>query len=170
MRKVTKFMILPYVFSISVGLVYSSDFVSVKESLKNTVIIAIPENGRPVDRTVAQELKQNLLSDAQIITATKKLIPTQSGVIRIAIDDEKFTNGPRKISADKDWMYFKLSSSGDGEIVTSKPHLLYSLFCQIRDEWLNENITEFVYIYIVIKPGLGIKNFGSLYLNTPKSQ
>lgn len=40
-------------------------------------------------------------------------------------------------------MYFRLEGNGSGEIIVSKLHLLFALFCQIRDVWLNEEIIQF---------------------------
>jgi len=117
--------------------------VLIKDALKNTVIIAYPQNGRPVDRTVAEELRDTLVPHARIVVTDKSTTLPQKNVFRIAIADEKFIVMPQNIPRDSDWMFFKLTPSGDGVLVVSKQHLLYSLFCQLRDEWIKKDISEF---------------------------
>jgi hypothetical protein len=116
---------------------------TVRDALQNTKIIAYPDNGRPVDQTVAIELKETLAPHAKIVSALDASGLPSKGVIRIAIADENFVKGPDKVSGDRAWMFFRISSSGDGELVTSKPHLLYALLCQIKDEWSDQEAAQF---------------------------
>lgn len=116
---------------------------TVRDVLLNTKIIAYPDNGRPVDQTVANELKETLAPHAQVVSTKDAAALSSEGVIRIAIADEDFIKSPGKVAGDRDWMFFRINSSGDGEVVTSKPHLLYALFCQIKEEWADRKAAQF---------------------------
>jgi hypothetical protein len=116
---------------------------TVRDVLLNTKIIVYPDNGRPVDQTVANELKETLAPHAQVVSTKDVAALSSEGVIRIAIADENFIKIPGKVAGDRDWMFFRINSSGDGELVTSKPHLLYALFCQIREEWADHKAAKF---------------------------
>jgi hypothetical protein len=120
---------------------------TVRDALQNTRIIVYPENSRPVNRTVAEELKEIVSANARVIAGSSQIISGGEGILRIAIADDDFANGPQKYGAnppkDKDWMFFRLTPAGDGELVTSKPHLLYALLCRVMEDWLSENITDF---------------------------
>jgi hypothetical protein len=118
----------------------------VRDALKNTTVIVYPAKGRPVDRTVAEALKE-LAPQAELRAVNDVNELKGEGVFRVAIADEDLTGGPKKyglqIPTDKEWMFVRLTPPGDGELVSSKPHLLYAFFCQIRDEWLGEDVATF---------------------------
>ena len=40
-------------------------------------------------------------------------------------------------------MFFSLRPDGSGELVASRTHLIYTLFCHIRDNWLDEAVSSF---------------------------
>jgi hypothetical protein len=61
---------------------------------------------------------------------------TAPGLLEITLADTAPTE-------DKEWMSFSLRPDGSGEIVASRPHLIYTLFCHIRDNWLDEEVTSF---------------------------
>lgn len=115
---------------------------TVRDAFSNTTTIQYSSKGCRVEQTVAEGLKKVLSPQAQIV-AVKKLSQSKKGVIKIVIADEGFISGPINPPEDREWMYFRLEGNGSGEMVVSKPHLLFALFCQIRDEWLNEEIIQF---------------------------
>lgn len=121
----------------------SSKTTTLRDALENTSTIAFPENGRPVDFTVAKALKNHLVPKAKLMKCKHGSDLPKTGVIRVAIADENFASGPDAVNGEKDWMFFRLNTSGDGEIVTSKSHLLWALFCHIKEEWLDEDISQF---------------------------
>lgn len=118
----------------------------VRDALKNTVVIAYPAKGRSVDHTVAEALKE-LAPQAKLLAVNDVDELKGEGVFRVAVADEGLTGGPQKyglqIPGDKEWMFVRLTPSGDGELASSKPHLLYAFFCQIRDQWLGEDVATF---------------------------
>jgi len=40
-------------------------------------------------------------------------------------------------------MFFSLRPDGSGELIASRTHLIYTLFCHIRDNWLDEAVSSF---------------------------
>ncbi len=114
-----------------------------KDALKKITIIEYPSKCRLVVHTVANELKNRLAINA-LLKQCPKAGKSEEHIFRISIADDNFIKtGQIKNSGDKDWMYFRVDETGSGEIVTSKPHLLYSFFCRIADEWLDEDINKF---------------------------
>lgn len=108
------------------------------DALKKTRVLAVPAAGRPVDRTVAEELRHDLAPQAEI-RAVKPGDGEGPGVFRIAVADEKLAAGPSaevlRKAAGKGWMYLRLGPDGSGELVTSAPHLLYALSRLLADDW-----------------------------------
>jgi len=47
------------------------------------------------------------------------------------------------LSEGSEWMYFKLDEKGGGELIASRTHLIYTLFCHIRDNCLDLASTDF---------------------------
>jgi hypothetical protein len=121
--------------------------VKVNEAFRKTTVIAYPAFGRIANRTVAEALQKALSPQASLVAASKESSFKDKSVFRVAIADEVFAVGPEKHGLhppeNKDWMFVRLTSSGEGELVTSKPHLLYAFFCQIKDQWLNDDIASF---------------------------
>ena len=116
---------------------------TVGDALKSTKIIVYPENGRPVDETVAAGLKDHVIPHAKILTAEPNSKIVENGVLRISIAEEKFSLIPQNLKKEEDWMFFKLDALGNGELIASKPSLLYALFCMLKEQWLDENLAEF---------------------------
>ncbi len=121
----------------------SQNELTVNDALKFTKIITYPENSRPVNKTVAEELKSEIIQHAKILPVNQNSKIEESGVLRIAIADEKLTPISKNLIDQKDWMFFKLDANGNGELIASKHSLLYALFCQLKEQWLDSNLAEF---------------------------
>ena len=143
---------------------------TVADALKNIRVLAIPANGRPVDRTVADEFHRDLAPQAEIKT------PDQSGwnekgIFRIAIADEKFLTGPSsdalRESGGKGWIFLKLAPDGSGELTTSAPHLLYALYSLLREDWLALDAAKFENGKVIV-PRFSRLEGGDNYLANPK--
>jgi len=140
------------------------------DALKRARVLAIPEAGRPVDRTVAEELRRDLAPQAEIRTA-KPGAADGPGVFRIAVADEKLASGPpaeelRK-TAGQGWMFLTLAADGSGELVTSAPHLLYALYRLLKDDWLGRDAAGFEKGKVVV-PAFSRLEGGDNYLANPK--
>ncbi len=145
---------------------------TVAEALKKVRVLAIPESGRPVDRTVADELKTFWAGQAEIRAVGPNARPgTEAGVFRIAIADEGLAAGPAagdlRNAEGRSWMYFRLGPDGSGELVASAPHLLYALFQFIDDDWHGLGAAEFEKGRLVV-PRFSRLEGGDNYLANPK--
>lgn len=143
---------------------------SVADALKAVRVLAIPENGRPVDRTVAEELRRDLAPQAEI-RALRPGGGREIGVLRIAIADEKLVSGPAPEAlgkaGGKSWMFLELSPDGTGELSTSAPHLLYALYRLLKDDWLGLDAAGFGKGRTVV-PRFARLEGGDNYLANPK--
>jgi len=143
---------------------------AVAEALKNIQVIAVPEAGRPVERTVAEELRRDLAPQAEI-KATASGGGAGKGVFRIAVAGEKLTAGPgpaelRKAGG-KSWMYLKLAADGTGELTASAAHLLFALYSLLKDDWLASETSGFAGGRLVL-PRFSRLEGGDNYLANPK--
>ncbi len=115
---------------------------TVRESLARTTGIACSPNGPRVNQTVAEALRRDL-SQASEIRSMGSSPKSSPGLIWVALADDPSVEGPANPPENKDWMYFRLQPDGGGELVASRPHLVYTLFCQLRDDWLDEAVANF---------------------------
>ncbi len=143
---------------------------TVADSLKNVRVLAVPVNARPVDRTVAEEIRRDLAPQADIKAAGPDG-GSSKGVFRIAIADEKFLVGPSpdtlQKTGGKSWMFFKLAPDGSGELTTSAPHLLYALYTLLKEDWLGLDAGGFENGKVVV-PRFSRLEGGDNYLANPK--
>jgi hypothetical protein len=143
---------------------------TVADALKNIRVLAIPANGRPVDRTVADEFCHDLAPQAEIETPGQAG-RNEKGVMRIAIADEKFLAGPSpntlRESGRKGWMFLKLAPDGSGELTTSAPHLLYALYSLLKEDWLALDAAGFENGKVIV-PRFSRLEGGDNYLANPK--
>ena len=140
------------------------------EALKKVRVLAVPETGRPVDRTVAGELRRDLAPQAEI----REVGPGDSlgpGVFRIAVADEKLAAGPSPealgAGASKGWMFARLAPDGTGELTTSTPHLLYALYRLLKDDWAALDAAGFEKGKLIV-PAFSRLEGGDNYLANPK--
>jgi hypothetical protein len=143
---------------------------TVADALKNVRILAIPANGCPVDRTVADEFRRDLATQAEIET----LGPgggNEKGIFRISVASEKLGVGPApdalRPAGGKGWMFLKLGPDGAGELTTSAPHLLYALYSLLKEDWLALETAEFEKGKVVV-PRFSRLEGGDNYLANPK--
>ncbi len=146
---------------------------TVADALRNVRVLALPENGRPVDRTVAEELRRGLTPRAVIGDPG----PDGSGgrgVLRIGVAGETTAVVPspdalRKAGwrAGRSWMRFELAADGTGALAVSDPHLLYALFGLVESDWLGLEVSGFEAGRTVV-PGFTRLEGGDNYLANPK--
>jgi hypothetical protein len=143
---------------------------TVSDALKKARVLAIPEGGRPVDRTVAEELRADLAPQAEV-RSVRPGDGAGPGVLRIAVADEKLAAGPSaeaiKKAAGKGWMYVRLAPDGAGELTTSAPHLLYALYRLLADDWLGLDAAALERGKFVV-PAFSRLEGGDNYLANPK--
>jgi hypothetical protein len=142
----------------------------VSDALKNVRVLAIPGSGRPVDRTVAEAIRRELAPQAEI-KASAPDGEDRKGVLRIAVADEKLAAGPSPgalgQAAGRDWMFLRLAEDGSGELSTSAPHLLYALYCLLKEDWLALETAGFEKGKVV-HPRFARLEGGDNYLANPK--
>lgn len=143
---------------------------TVADGLKKIRVLAIPEKGRPVDRTVAEEMRHDLAPQAEIRAAGRAAAGAE-GVFRIAVADEGLAAGPApgalQKPGGKDWMFLRLGPDGSGELATSAPHLLYALYRLLKDDWLSLEAPAFA-SGRTISPRFSRLEGGDNYLANPK--
>jgi hypothetical protein len=99
---------------------------TVAEALRRATSVEIPSPVFPVEMTVAESLVKSLSSGAHII----ELPPPDahragSFRVRVVREGEDTSAG---------WFRFSLAPDGTGELVASRPHLLYGALCTVLEE------------------------------------
>jgi hypothetical protein len=167
MTKITALVGVLLLFGLSFA---SGEKPTVADALKKTRVLAVPEAGRPVDRTVAEELRHDLAPQAEI-RAVKAGGADTPGVFRIAVADEKVAAGPSagivKKAAGKGWMYLRIAPDGSGELTASAPHLLYALSRLLADDWSGLDTAALEKGKLVV-PAFTRLEGGDNYLANPK--
>jgi len=124
-------------------LVRSQELTS-KEALLKVKVVEYPVNGRVVDKTVVENLKQGLTPSAQILAVAGA--SKNENALRVCIADEGLLPNLAKLGiktpSDKDWMWLRVTPKGEGDLIASKPNLLYMLYCQLRDNWLDSKVVD----------------------------
>ena len=115
-----------------------------RRALENTRVLAIPAGGRPVNQTVAEALKATLAPGAEIVAAERESeLSTRSGTLRIAVADEGLAAGPANPPTDGEWLYVQLDEAGGGQLTASQPHLVYTAYTRVAEDWLEEDQSAF---------------------------
>ncbi len=95
--------------------------------LKNIEAVDFPLQSKPVYETTAEELR----------TILNKTLPNDPGnkkCLKLRINENNsFKPGSIRIPEDKDWGFVKFNKEGSGEIIVSKPYLLFSICCYLND-------------------------------------
>ena len=116
--------------------------VTVRNSLSLTEAIAASAEGPRVGQTVADALVKDLCSNVKIAT-DESASGSLSRVLKIAMSDDSTEVDLSGLAEGTEWMYFKLNEQGGGELIASRTHLIYTLFCHIRDNCLDLAAEEF---------------------------
>ena len=119
----------------SVSIVCAQETTTVKDALAHIIKLEIPSPEYPVERTVAETMRKTLAQNATIVEAPEGHA-RRSGWLRIHVTRSGTETSPG-------WFRLQLSPDGTGELTASHPHLLYTAFCRVRDEWAGSNIQEF---------------------------
>ena len=116
------------------------------EAMKNVKVVAYPANGKEVDCTVANAIRDELAPQAKVVGFEKGAPSDETGLFKVSIAEENFAplpDGKQLKADDSGWMYFKISPDGSGELVVSKEQLLYAMYTQVKG-WSGKNVDEFV--------------------------
>ena len=97
----------------------------------------------PVEETVALELQ--LLNGSKATVGFSTSLETQKGAIRVAVveDRSRWKSIHRSLEGKQNWAMARLGENSGLELLVSHPHLLYGLFCRVRDEWATREASEF---------------------------
>ncbi|MGB6121001.1 MAG: hypothetical protein WBG80_03750, partial [Bacteroidota bacterium] len=116
---------------------------SLKETLQQATVIETTQSGPVVEQTVADELRREFSPSAQIKRGTKT-VPAP-GTVRVAVVDEKsgWKAFHPALKGDSPWMMVRAKPGAGIEIVASAPHLLFTLYTAVAEEWLNLPVGQF---------------------------
>jgi hypothetical protein len=109
------------------------------EALKTCSAVQYAVDARPVVSTVADALCPTLMPQASLFRGDP---PPEKDSLRLGLDGDFAAVGPA-LKPEGEWAFFRFAA-GSGELSASAPHLLYALFCRLRDEWLEEPAASFV--------------------------
>ncbi|HEX7574410.1 MAG TPA: hypothetical protein VF514_15085 [Bacteroidota bacterium] len=122
------------------GLLLSSDAgarerMTVADALLRATSVEILSPPLPVERTVAESLLKHLSPGAHIEERHMSASP-RAGAFRVSVK-----RGGEDTSAG--WFSFRISADGTGELMASRPHLLFGAFCRVLEEWGGDDVQKY---------------------------
>jgi hypothetical protein len=124
----------------------SSDTNSVSPSVRNCLSsteVIVPAEGSPrVARTVAEALAKELCPHASV-TITAEPAPASLGLLAISVAGDEPPAEIAELPTGSEWMFLQLNEHGGGKLVASRPHLVYTLFCHLRDSCLDDAVGDY---------------------------
>lgn len=104
--------------------------------LKTCTTICYNAEGKTVETTVAKEVCSLLAPNAAMGDNN-----TTPNTLCVGLSNNAFIKGPQN-PPEGDWAFFSFTN-GQGELSASAPHLLYTMLCKLRSEWLTEPAESF---------------------------
>jgi len=109
--------------------------------------IYIPQGGCPVEKTIADELKQDLCTRADIEAVPFNQFNPDRESLSLGVMDktqlQKFSGRPQNILTDKEWVYFDIDAARRVLLASSQPHFLYAVFSDIIKDFREGDISTF---------------------------
>lgn len=142
---------------------------SVKDALRNTRLIAYPAKGRPVDQTVAESIANELAPNAEIVALGKTERHRDPGTLTVSLlgdDISRQVLGRVRERWEEPRAAFRLTADSSGALVASHPHLLYPLFCMIKEDWLDEDVRKFINSRTVKPTFLWLRNLNDFFVGS----
>ncbi len=117
-----------------------------REMLGHIRKIYIPQGGYPVEKTIADELKQDMCARADIETVPLDHNNPELDSVFIGVLDkiqlQKFSGWPQNISMGKEWVYFDIDAGRRVLFASSQPHFLYAVFSDIIKNNRENNVSK----------------------------
>lgn len=122
---------------------YGDLMATVRDFISQSKFISHVSSTIQVERTVAEELKAALAGGAEIRVTAKLDAPAGSVTIAVVDDPSRWKSLHPYLDGSKDWMMFRIKKGQGAELLASRPHLLYGLYCRLIGEWSNRDAAEF---------------------------
>ena len=120
---------------------------TIRDVMKRINSVRIPEEGWPVEKTVAEELLDSLRPGATIQAIPTSGMKSGSGIIHVAVADKSLTESLLKrgvkLPSDKDWVFFDIDKDSGCWLMSSKPHFLYAVFSYVMENFLDTDTSGF---------------------------
>jgi hypothetical protein len=117
---------------------------TVRDSLKSIEQIVIPAGGAVVNETVAHELREAVAPMAAIIEGSGDLTKGGPETILVGVAGEPGIQQPEAMASLEEWMLFQpAEGSHPARLIASHRHLIYSLFCKLTEDWMDEPVSSF---------------------------
>jgi len=116
---------------------------TVRDSLGAVEWIVIPADGKPVNLTVAEAFQKDFAPEAEIIASDGIEMHKGGNSLFVGISGQAHSKLAHPVPTDGPWMYFSIPENGQIQLVSSQSHLLYALYCRIRDDWAEKPASRF---------------------------
>ena len=121
-----------------------------RDVLSQIATIERPASGPKVEQTVAFEFQKHLCPKAVIKATHGTAVP--AGVLRVAVLGNATGSKPvhPAVAKKPNWMLVRATPGKGIEILASREHLLYGLFCLVNEEWSAMDVAAFAEGRIVV--------------------
>ncbi len=110
--------------------------------LTQTRTIITSPSGPPVERTVADELRQAFAPGAGVSVSPDLAAPAGSVRVAVVPDPGSWKSVHPSLAGTGDWIFLRVQQGGV-QLLSSAPHLLFRLFSSLSEEWRESDITQF---------------------------
>ncbi|MGD2295730.1 MAG: hypothetical protein PVF22_07830 [Candidatus Aminicenantes bacterium] len=118
-----------------------------REAFEQVIKIRIPPDGSPVEKTVADECRQEFCPRADVQAAPSGDPGLEHGVLSVAVMDrtevQRISGKKMDIPVEKEWVYFSMDQGFNGVLASSRPCFLYAAFSYITDNLLDADVSEY---------------------------
>jgi len=120
---------------------------TVRQVLARVRKVHIPENGLPVEETVARESLAYLKSGASIRRMSGGPAKTEKNSLSVAVAGkvwrDRLSRAGVEVPRSKEWIYFHIYASGAAILLSSQPCFLYTAFAHLIENLLDRDASSF---------------------------
>lgn len=137
---------------------------TVRDTLSQSKFVSHVSPYVQVERTVTEELKTAFAPTAEIRVTPSLDAPAKSVTAAVVAERSRWRSVHPSLDGSKDWMIFRIKSGQGAELLASRPHLLYGLYCRVIEEWADHDAAEFVNGRVLHPTFLNLRPLYDLFL------
>ncbi|MFH1572176.1 MAG: hypothetical protein ABIL09_29570 [Gemmatimonadota bacterium] len=115
-----------------------------RRAFERTRFLACGAHAPTVARTVTAAVQAEWAPQARLAAAADPAsLAGQTGVLRISAPGDGLVTGPPSPPSGREWTWLRLDPEGGGELVASRPHLLWALWRRMAEDWADRPVAAF---------------------------
>lgn len=137
---------------------------TIREILSQVRTIQCTSQAQKVEYTIALEAQSRLQGKADIGHSSSLEAPRGSLRLAVVPEKSKWKSVHASLDGSKDWMLVRVKDGQGVELLASRPHLLYMVFCFLKEDWQELDGREFTVGKVLHPTFPGIRPLYDLFL------